>query len=80
MELSRPVEGMIEMSTVVFQQCECGIELKITKMFNECKSVYTCECRREVKISGTILELHYRKDGSEKDQDWVQAEPWRVRG
>jgi hypothetical protein len=80
MELSRPVEGMIEMSTVVFQQCECGIELKITKMFNECKQVYTCECRRETKISGTILELHYRKNGSEKDQDWVLAESWRVRG
>ena len=54
--------------------------LKITKMGNECKQVYTCECRREVKISGTILDLYYRKTGSEKDQDWIQAELWRVRG
>lgn len=75
-----PGEGMIEMSTVAFQECECGIELKITKMFNECKQVYTCECRREVRISGTILDMYYRKGGSEKDQDWIKAEAWRVRG
>ena len=84
------------MSAVSYQQCECGIELKIMKMQNECTQTYTCQCRRDIKVSGTILDMHFREAGqvvrpvfdmhfreaetAGRDQDWVKVEAWRIRG
>jgi len=69
------------MSSVSYQQCDCGIELKITKMQNECTQTYTCTCRRDIKVSGTILEMHVRQaETVGRDQDWEKVEAWRIRG
>ena len=69
------------MSSVSYQQCDCGIELKIMKMQNECTQTYTCTCRRDIKVSGTILDMHFRSAETEgRDQDWIKVEAWRIRG
>lgn len=68
------------MASVIFQQCDCGIEFKIMKMLNDLKQIYTCECGHENKITGTILEMHYRRSSKTgRDQDWTKAETWRIR-
>jgi hypothetical protein len=69
------------MSSVSYQQCECGIELKIMKMQNECTQTYTCQCKRDIKVSGTILDMHFRQaETAGRDQDWEKVETWRIRG
>ena len=68
------------MPSVSFQQCNCGIEFKIMKMLNDYKQTYTCECGRENKVTGTILEMQYRRSGGAgRDQDWIKVDSWRIR-
>jgi hypothetical protein len=74
------------LASVSFQFCNCGLELKIMKLSNDHKQIYSCECGQDVIILGTILDLHYRRTGaldtrskSSASSDWIKADSWRIR-
>jgi hypothetical protein len=68
------------MSSVYFEKCVCGLEFKIMRVLNDHKQAYTCECGHEIPITGTVLDIHYRKaDQAGKLADWNQAPAWRIR-
>ncbi len=69
------------MPSLSFEKCDCGIQLKIMKLFNDHKQRYACECGREIAITGTILDLHYsRGDNTAADSvAWTKAPHWRLR-
>lgn len=68
------------MSSFFFEKCVCGLEFKVVKMLNDYKQTYACECGEEIRITGTVLEIHYRKaDQAGKLADWIEAPAWRIR-
>ena len=72
--------GTNHMSSFFFEKCVCGLEFKVVKMLNDYKQTYACECGEEIRITGTVLEIHYRKaDQAGKLADWIEAPTWRIR-
>lgn len=68
------------MSSSFFDKCVCGLEFEVIRMVNDHKQTYACECGQEIHITGTVLDIHYRKaDQAGKLADWVQAPAWRIR-
>ena len=72
--------GTNHMSSFFFEKCVCGLEFKVVKMLNDYKQTYACECGEEIRITGKVLEIHYRKaDQAGKLADWIEAPAWRIR-
>jgi hypothetical protein len=67
------------MSSLFFEKCVCGLEFKVMRVPNDDNQTYTCECGQEIHITGTVLDIHYRKADPGKLADWVQAPAWRIR-
>jgi hypothetical protein len=65
------------MPSVIFWKCVCGVEwMALYSVGGTTK--FTCFCRLEQKVLGTVAELHYKpKPTGSRDPDWEIA-PWAI--
>lgn len=61
------------MPAVSFQQCQCGMELKILYMVNDTRQFYTCTgCQRTIEVVGTVLKMYTCPASSfGRGRDWT---------
>jgi hypothetical protein len=64
------------MPAVTFHKCKCGIQFKIVYAMNGRRLAYVCDCKRPVKIPGSLIDLYYtRRDSSSlfAELNWVKV-------
>jgi hypothetical protein len=69
------------MPAVMFQQCPCGMELKILYMADDTKQFYTCtECQNTIEVIGTVLRMYMCPASSfGLERNWIQVSPDSLR-
>jgi hypothetical protein len=68
------------MPAVPFVKCLCGIEYRIMKLLDDRKQRYTCECGRDIEITGTVLDMHYSPSTqSGHPKQWIKVSLWKLK-
>jgi hypothetical protein len=62
------------MPAVIFQQCQCVMELKILYVVDDTRQFYTCTgCQQTIEVVGTVLKMYTCPASSfGRGRDWVQ--------
>ena len=48
------------MPSISFQKCDCGVEFKIAKLFDDSRQTYRCVCGCDTEIIGSVLDRNPR--------------------
>lgn len=69
------------MPAVMFQQCSCGMELKILYIADDTRQFYTCtECQKTIELLGTILKMYTCPPSSfGLERSWIPVSPESLR-
>jgi hypothetical protein len=59
------------MSRLCFYPCECGTKYKVLYQPTETRTVTTCQCGRNLSVSGKVMEL-YAQDFSNDSSTWTK--------
>jgi hypothetical protein len=62
------------MPSILFWNCDCGVEWRAFLEISDKKQICVCFCNRRRELRGTAVELDYSKHGGlQMAVDWIKA-------
>jgi hypothetical protein len=61
-----------------FRKCECGAEFKFVLLADGKKHRLLCDCRRQIEIVGTALNVYRRELSGSSGRHWTRVSPEKI--